>query len=37
MNWSGLFILAGVIALAVATFPFGLVAIPIAVWLWRRC
>jgi len=36
MNWSGLTVAAGLIGLALATLPFGLVIIPIGIWLWRR-
>lgn len=36
MNWSGIMVALGAVAIAVATFPFGLAVIPLAVWLWRR-
>ena len=36
MNWAGLTVAVWLIGLALATLPFGLVIIPIGIWLWRR-
>lgn len=36
MNLAGLTVAVGLIGLALATLPFGLVIIPIGIWLWRR-
>ena len=36
MNLAGLTVAIGLVGLALATMPFGLVIIPIAFWLWRR-
>lgn len=36
MNWAGLTVAVGLIGLALATLPFGLVIIQIGIWLWRR-
>jgi hypothetical protein len=37
MNWSGVFILLGMVAVLVAGFPYTLVAVPFIVWLLKRC
>lgn len=36
MNWSGLFILAGVIAVVAVGFPYTLPALGALYWLWRK-
>ena len=37
MNWAGLFILLGLIGLAVYTLPWGLVILGLLYLLWRTC
>jgi len=37
VNWAGLFVAVGFVAVAVATAPGGLVLLVVAgVWLWRK-
>lgn len=36
MNWSGVFILLGVVAVVVVGFPYTLPAVLALVWLWRK-
>lgn len=35
MNWAGPTVAIGLVGLALSTMPFGLVIIPVAIWLWR--
>ena len=35
MNWAGLTVAIGLVGLTLSTMPFGLVIIPVAIWLWR--
>ncbi len=36
INWAGLTVAIGLVGLALATVPFGLVIFPLAIWLWRK-
>ena len=36
MNWAGPTVAIGLVGLALATMPFGLVIVPLAIWPWRK-
>ena len=36
MNWAGLLVAAGIVAVAVATMPYGLVLLAGLWWVWRK-
>lgn len=35
MNWGGLCVAIGLVGLALSYMPYGIIIIPIAIWLWR--
>ena len=36
MNWAGPTVAIGLVGLALANMPFGLVIVPLGYWLWRK-
>lgn len=36
MNWAGILVTLGVLAVAVATMPYGLVLLVALAWVWQR-
>lgn len=37
MNWAGIAVAFGLLAVAIAAWPWGLLALPAAWWVWKRC